>query len=1009
MVTFCTLVLASLGAAETPLSRLRLDPEDLSLPRGAELPHTIPAVELFFDQPLTVPTTSKIWLDRLETSTESAHFMALAETLLTGQAPPIGHDTLTATNLPSLLKNLDAKLTQARPLVNAAVQSVKPEDRRGFLQTMDWPDEKTGLIQQDISAKSLKKKFAAMDTFRQKDMLSAARLVAAACDQIIRAMEHARPPTGAAPLRRIKMPSGLFVIGGTGDTVYTENDLKDAAVVIDLGGKNTYQGRVAAARDNEIRIAIDFGDEVQVHHDPNAAGSLAAGIFGIGLFYAPRARRVDMTSGAFSQGCGIGGVGGLFLNGESHVSADRTVQGAAAFGVGILNVDNGAGSTYEATRNGQGLGFARGVGLFLHKGNRAHVRGGLVQPDPREPQGSVSLCQGVGFGRRAYTGGGVGIASLIGDDIQVLGSYFAQGCGYWHALGLFHLRGNRSTLQARRYSLGSGVHSAFGHLEVDGNENRILNWGVGPAYGWDRGLGSFRLQGDKNEIQAEWGTGTAAIGSLSFSHISGNDNRLKLPDFGSGGFFTDEFAYSVHTIDGNNNYFEAPVSQSEAAAYQMRNPWGVTQFNGARFEPHLNLEKPVWPDLPQEAARARERVDLQAIVRAAEQKPLNEKSADLADVSAAFSLDQDTPRRALEQLLLLPETAAPVLIDVLEPAAVEQMIRLRIVIAAFADASLSAILSSYDQSPLQKKAVLLSLAGRLNPDKSLPFLLEKSFAGEPSARLRAAAVRALGLMLNNDTGQEPGLRAINKALQAFVLHPRRDEKKTVMLLSRLRMVEAFGVLAAAMPMDGPARAAFLKAGPKDITETIGEPGAREGLRQLLAARESAAARINTTLTQLAASEPKIREGLFVLLQSTTPTETALAITALGQLGNENDADRLAPFLAHPKAAVREAAAVALGRLGDAGLKILENVFVSTPSAGATVMAAIPHSISKQCDRLLLKGLTASDPVVRLQAVAVFGALPAVLEKDRPALVRKAKKLLSHDADPSVRLAALLLN
>src|SRR5262249_53987902 len=152
-------------------------------------------------------------------------------------------------------------------------------------------------------------------------------------------------------------------------------------------------------------------------------------------------------------------------------------------------------STYTATRTGQGVGLVRGVGIMSHTGDDSDIKGGLIEPDPREPKGAVSLCQGVGYGERAYSGGGVGLASVRGDNLSVQGSYFSQGCGYWHAFGAFRLRGNNGKTQARRYDLGSGVHYAFGHFSLIGNKNRVLNWGVGPDYGWDHSMASAFIEG----------------------------------------------------------------------------------------------------------------------------------------------------------------------------------------------------------------------------------------------------------------------------------------------------------------------------------------------------------------------------------------------------------------------------------------------------------------------------------------------------------------------------------
>jgi HEAT repeat protein len=596
-----------------------------------------------------------------------------------------------------------------------------------------------------------------------------------------------------------------------------------------------------------------------------------------------------------------------------------------------------------------------------------------------------------------------------GDGLHVQGSYFAQGCGYWHGHGIFELRGNRSTLQARRYALGSGVHYAFGHLEVAGNENRILNWGVGPGYGWDRSWGSFNVHGDSNEIQADWGTGTASIGSFSRGGIFGNGNQLRLPDFGSGGFVFDEPAYSAQIIDGNNNLLESGVSISSASTLiRMRNPWGVAIFNGVRPVEKISLEKPTWPELPSEAPRAREEIDLRGILRSAENKPLDERIPLLLDVSATFGLDQATPHQALESLMALPDAAATALIKNVEPAAVEHLIRLRIVVAAYGAASFEAIASTFSEQSAQKQRTLLTLAARLNPDKSLPLLFENAFSGSEQ-KTHLTALRSLGSVLNRDTGQEPGVRACLEALAAVLKSPRQQRKNAEQLFSRLRLAEAFGLLSTAVELDGSSRLTFFKAGPNDITEMIGVRGATELLRLVMLDKISAQEKTTAALRRLSYYEERVRNKLRVPLANDDVLETVQTLNVLGQIGNSSDASFVAPYMLAKSGRVREMAAVALGRMGEAGLHELNKLFSSMPTARTTVMAALAHSTAGKSSTLLLKGLEDPNPDVRLQALSVFGALPPVLEADRPALVRRAKKILRDETDPSVQLAVQLLN
>ena len=220
------------------------------------------------------------------------------------------------------------------------------------------------------------------------------------------------------------------------------------------------------------------------------------------------------------------------------------------------------------------------------------------------------------------------------------GSYFSQGAGYWHGLGAFRLRGDDGVLQARRYDMGSGIHNAFGHFEVIGDGNRILNWGVGPSYGWDHGAGSSFIVGDKNEIQVDWGANTASIGSVSFSFFKLTDSKMKLCQYGSSSFFRDEPAYSVQWLEGSGNELQCngEADTNGEALRRYQSPWGLFRMTGTRLNEKLKLNPPEWPPLPQEQAVQRDSVDLQQSIRDAKTKPALEQVADLVDIASAFSL-----------------------------------------------------------------------------------------------------------------------------------------------------------------------------------------------------------------------------------------------------------------------------------------------------------------------------------------------------------------------------------
>jgi len=115
-------------------------------------------------------------------------------------------------------------------------------------------------------------------------------------------------------------------------------------------------------------------------------GNAASGLFGIGIMVLPHSSGVKkFTNGSFAQGCGLGGIGMLIVRGETHLETEHYAQGCGIFGVGILQVKDGKNSSFIATRQAQGFAMTQGVGILTHQGDDTLIKGGLVDPDPREP------------------------------------------------------------------------------------------------------------------------------------------------------------------------------------------------------------------------------------------------------------------------------------------------------------------------------------------------------------------------------------------------------------------------------------------------------------------------------------------------------------------------------------------------------------------------------------------------------------------------------------------------
>lgn len=1020
----------ALAAYAENLSFLRLNETDIQLPPGWEIPLTTPVIEDFFKKPLHVPKQASSWADQVESSTDTASLFKCVSGILLepatvslsndGVKPPSFSKKIGPEPLKAVLKQLYIAVSHAQRHVNAAVDSVSQKARKDFLTLFEELGDPSDERKEDrIASRRTKEKYNGMTDYKMEEMLAGTSLLLETVDRVLPPLQQLALSDQAAQILtpiRWKTPLGVFLVGGSRSDTYQQEDLNGVTVLIELGGKNKYEGLVAAAQTKQIRLVIDLGTDIRVTGSSTTTGGAGSGVYGIGVMVLPNpVGNKVIESESFSQGCGVAGVGALFINGRTHLKAGRYSQGFGALGVGLLHVQEASDSSYYLSRNGQGLGMVRGVGLFSHRGDNTDIVGGLEQPDPREPLGAISLCQGVGFGQRAFSGGGTGLAIFVGNKISVKASYFAQGAGYWHSLGAIRIKGHDNVVQARRYHQGTGVHFAFGHFELIGQRNRILSWGGGPAHGWDRSFGSLVLMGDQNEMQSEWGHGYGAIGGLSFSYIKGNGNRLSLPQWGTSYFFRNEQSYALQIIRGHDNVMKSPIDANEngVPVRLARDPWSLCRFEGVRFVSQLDLAPPDWTALPQEETRTQEEINLQNLLAEAQTKTPLEEVAGLADVASAFSLDKETPRQALEKLITLPVEKIPYLIEVLDPAAVDQMIQLAVAIPAHGEKATAAVIKYWGAYPPRKKAALLHFLGNHRPSLVAPVLFDemKNMANSKTqGAIRSTAIRTLGQLFNRDIGQEPGLRAVREILYSYLKNPGEEaRKKTAVLLESVRLGEAFGLLAALVSLTDGEKQEFLKSGPIDVTDRIAAKGAETFLKLINNKKAQAKMHLEEDLNALRQTEKPFRSLLFETLKSTEASQVQAAAVALGQIAHPEDAAHFLPLFGHSKATVREAASVALGRLGKPSLSCLkEALHEEDPRARRLAINAVAHAVSPSLWRLVIQGFGDKDETVRLSALTVINHLPTALQKHRPKLVRLAKTRLRRETDPDVKLARDLL-
>ncbi len=1000
--------------ARTLVPNLRIEDEDFKPTAVGDLPYILPVVKNLLAVPFALTPEAESIGDRVAASSASGDlFDAAYRVVFASAVPPAFRPSAAMPPYPAdwpralepSVRGLYAALGQSQARLDAAVASLSKKDREGFLRLISWPTPQGAKPQDEILSRLTRERFDAMKGFDDANLWAAGGTLMRAVDVVLpdvaalSASSSAFAVPSGRPLRW-KTPLGVVALGGAGDDAYGEGSLDDVVLLIDLGGHNAYSTPVAAAREGQIRVVIDEGKDVDIHGSSVPACNAGCGAFGIGLLYFPNRGGVKrIETGSYAAGYGAAGVGGLFLKGTADVRGGDYAQGAAHFGLGIFDAGHSESSSYLITSKGQGYGWTRGVGLFRHEGNASAIRGGLTRPDPREPLGTDCECQGTGMGPRPYAAGGVGVAAVSGDSVTVLGNYFSMGAGYADSLGIFRFRGDHSTLQARRYDMGTGVHYAAGYFSLIGSDDRVLTWGVGPAYGWDHSVGASSIQGERNEIQGDWAMGVASIGSSALGYYNLRDSKLKLCQFGNGQFYWNEAAYTIQLLEGTGNRV---ACQGESAAgpgsvIRMGNPWGVYRVApGTPFVKDLGLAPPVWRTIARDKAIQQERVRLESVLDAALKESPKERISDMIDAASAFSVDKETPRKAMGMLLRgLSDKELLLLIDL--DSSVDAAITRDAVLAAYGGkAAVEAIMGRMKSAPTSRWGEILFFLR----DQPLRFAAPKllSILNKPpkasDSWLRSTALDVLTEFLDQDANRNTGRRALLEALDRFLGEPSDANRAELSrLVNQLNVRGGFGLLASLADSDPSTRLRFHGKIGEEFSFGMGGPAADEFIAIAVERRDRVRASVREELRLVEELQPRVRAELASVLRSTGTDVQDLhrAIVNLSRIGNPDDAALLAPFLRHAKSSVREPAAIALARFGDAGYPFLERAMIDgTVLMRSTVVAAVSQSSTNKARELYKRGLADSSSQVRLTALSLIDNLPAVLSAERDALAELAR-------------------
>lgn len=472
----------------------------------------------------------------------------------------------------------DFLFTQARPLAEQFTPQITPPAR---LAEADAAVRYATLLMQQVDYASLIAAAQRLARLGNRKFLQ----------QLDIALHHRKPVTQTIPgitgdLLLVQQTSyGLLVIGGHGPNTYDLD--KGAALIIDLGGNDTYRGLIGASPNSDLgnSVVIDLsGNDL---YQPSALG-LATGRAGIGIVIdhsGDDTYRLAPGSG----GVGFAGLGILYDGaGQDVYEGSRFTQGAAFGGFGLL-VDRAGDDRYTSFGYALGFGGPLGVGALIDvSGNDSYECGGKYpsaynetdapNARPNDPVFQYD-CFGLGTGaglrifsklpaqRAQSLAGGWGLlVDLAGRD-RYRSANFSQGHGYFFGLGVKLDLAGDDDHQAARYGLGTAAHFGVG-LSLD-YQGKDRYGSKGPFYNggtaWD-GSVALAIDGgpdsDLYDLPASTGLGMADLGGWGlFIEEGGADQYFVGRGLGQG---ADTSIGAFFDLEGRDDYSSVSVPNGNA-------------------------------------------------------------------------------------------------------------------------------------------------------------------------------------------------------------------------------------------------------------------------------------------------------------------------------------------------------------------------------------------------------------------------------------------------------------
>jgi hypothetical protein len=527
------------------------------------IPFVFPAVERALSNPLSLPALTRELTDQMvdgECDSEGRdmapqrvleNFISMAYRIFSTTREenepmkiPFGDLKLT---LSALTDQMAAEMASAGVWVEKAFMQIHPSEKTALLKMFprsldlvlcgdtlsDWDAAMIIAAARKIQVAHLLKGFSVLSNLLSKDFLNRIRTAAAAAPAIPLNRHRYGGLEGRFLMIR-ETPIGLILIGDKGPNVYG----MDAALIVDLGGDDIYMNNAGAPvyevqhkRVFRIRhpaaVVIDFeGDDRYINQ---GFGAVASGFFGLGLI-------LDMEGndfydgGQLSLGASFFGLGCLLdMKGNDTYVCSEGGQGCGFFGAAQL-FDGQGDDLYLCAKYAQGFGGALGLGVLYDVKGEDHYRAGWKHGSSYGTKGVFQgRSQGVGWGFRKHTGGGIGILlDSAGNDVYEAGN-FSQGAGYFLGLGMLRDDGGNDVYRGSRYCQGTAAHRAAGALlDFSGDDRYFGKIAANQGAAWDLSVACLvDYEGDDHYRGADLSLGAGAQNGMGlFFDGEGNDRYV---------------------------------------------------------------------------------------------------------------------------------------------------------------------------------------------------------------------------------------------------------------------------------------------------------------------------------------------------------------------------------------------------------------------------------------------------------------------------------------------------